>query len=74
MINFFLASCKVSLWRFKDSILGPRSIPNYMQPTENNVVMSSETKFSINVEKKIIEYDDGQLKQPLGSTILYLIQ
>lgn len=73
MINHLLASSKVNLWRYKDPVLGPRLIPNYLQQMENNVLMTLETIFSINIEKKLIEFDDGQSKQPLGDTIIYVV-
>lgn len=74
MVYYLLASSKVTLWRYKDPALGPRLIPNYLQPTENNVLMTLETIFSINIEKNLIEFNDGQSKQPLGNTIIYFVQ
>lgn len=70
-----LASSKIALWRYKDPVLGPRLIPNYLQPTENSIMMTSETIFSLDLEKKIIEYQESQSTlQPLGSKIMYVIQ
>lgn len=74
-VDLKLTSNKISLWRYKDPVLGPRLIPNYLQPTENSIMMTSETKFFIDTEKKIIGYVDSQLKkQPLGDGIIYLVQ
>lgn len=71
-----LVSSKINLWRYKDPVLGPRLIPNYLQPTENNIIMTKDTKFSLDHKKKVIEYDDGlqQSKQLLGNTIIYIVQ
>jgi len=49
-------------------------IPNYLQPTENVVVMTSGTMFSIDSEKKVIKYSEDQSKQVLGNTIVYIVQ
>ncbi|XP_060837140.1 leucine--tRNA ligase, cytoplasmic [Rhopalosiphum padi] len=74
-IDLKLTSNKISLWRYKDPVLGPRLIPNYLQPTENSVVMTSETRFFIDTEKKIIGYTDSQSKKhPLGNSLIYLVQ
>ncbi|XP_060871804.1 leucine--tRNA ligase, cytoplasmic [Metopolophium dirhodum] len=74
-IDLKLTSNKISLWRYKDPVLGPRLIPNYLQPTENSVVMTPETMFFIDAEKKIIGYGDSpSKKQPLGDSIIYLVQ
>lgn len=71
----FTASSKIALWRYKDPVLGPRLIPNYLQPTENSIMMTLETIFSLNLEKKLIEYQESQTSlQPLGSKIMYVIQ
>lgn len=37
-------------------------------------MMTSETILSIDLENKVIEYGDGQSKQLLGSTIMYIVQ
>lgn len=69
-----IASNKIALWRYKDPVLGPRLIPNYLQPTENSVLMTSETIFSINLDKKLIEYQESQTLHPLGTKIIYVVQ
>lgn len=71
---YSIVSSKITFWRYKDPILGPRLIPNYLQPTENNVVLSSKTIVYINIKKQLIEYDDGQSKQLLGNSIIYVVQ
>ncbi|KAL4084204.1 hypothetical protein QTP88_028031 [Uroleucon formosanum] len=74
-IDLKLTSNKISLWRYKDPVLGPRLIPNYLQPTENSIMMTPETMFFIDTEKKIIEYSDNpSKKQLLGDGIIYLVQ
>ncbi|KAL5242259.1 hypothetical protein ACI65C_009669 [Semiaphis heraclei] len=74
-IDLKLTSNKISLWRYKDPNLGPRLIPNYIQPTENSVMMTPKTLFFIDTEKKIIEYGDSpSKKQLLGDSIIYLVQ
>lgn len=55
--------------------MGPRLIPNCLLPTENCVLMNIDTIFSIDLDKKLIEYNDGQLKkQPIGSKIIYTVE
>ncbi|XP_022164440.1 leucine--tRNA ligase, cytoplasmic [Myzus persicae] len=74
-IDLKLTSNKISLWRYKDPVLGPRLIPNYLQPTENCIAMTPETLLFIDTEKKIIGYGDSpSKKQPLGGSIVYLVQ
>ncbi|XP_025412674.1 leucine--tRNA ligase, cytoplasmic isoform X2 [Sipha flava] len=70
-----LSGSKINLWRFKDSVMGPRLISNYLLPTENSILMKIDTIFSIDLDKKLIEYNDGQQKnQPLGSKIIYTVE
>lgn len=69
-----LTSNKISLWRYKDPALGPRLIPIYLKLTENSVLMTPETIFSLDLEKKVIEYNDGRSKQLLGNTIHYVVE
>jgi len=72
---FSLAPSKVNLWRYKDPVLGPRLIPNYLHVTENSVMLAKETIFSLNMENKTIEFNDYKLsKQPLGNTIIYIVE
>jgi len=37
-------------------------------------MMTSETIFYIDLENEIIEYSEGQSKQVLGNTIVYIVQ
>ncbi|XP_050548694.1 leucine--tRNA ligase, cytoplasmic isoform X2 [Daktulosphaira vitifoliae] len=69
-----LTSYNIILWRYCDPVMGPRSIPNYLQPTENLKIMNLETKINIDVLKNNIEFTDGNKKQSLGNTIVYMIQ
>lgn len=69
-----IVSSKITLWRFKDNVLGPRLLPNYLKQTENCILMKSKTVLFIDVEKQTIKYNCGQTKQLLGSSIIYVVQ
>ncbi|XP_050441148.1 leucine--tRNA ligase, cytoplasmic [Adelges cooleyi] len=70
-----LTSSKIQLWRYKDPVMGPRLIPNYLQPTEHSDVLTLETKINIDVKNKVIEYNtDDKQKYLLGNAIIYMVQ
>lgn len=70
---FFKGTQEIQLWRYKDPVLGDCKIPAFNNPTQDKVLISTDSIFEVDVEKNIVKVTDGKEKHDIGRTIAYIV-
>lgn len=58
---------------FQDPELGPRKLPKYDDPKAGKVIVETDSRFTIDVEKQDVTFTSNGTKVKVGNTMAYIV-